>query len=198
MAIDPQHTAVIALHWQVNVIKPDGFFGNMLAKPVSDSGAIDTSLKFHHAAKDLGVPLYFTRFTIPEDQGQLVRNTPFMRMVGQAQEAFRPEATGSQLIPEMRTLAAQSGVVDNQKLSGLAGNELPQLLHARGINTLLLTGVATNLTVEQTARHATDLGFTVHVISDAVAAASEEIHAASLANLEFTTAGNVTADQALA
>jgi nicotinamidase-related amidase len=67
----------------------------------------------------------------------------------------------------------------------------------RSISTVLITGVATNLTVEQTARHGTDLGLTVYVVGDCVTAADEAIHAASLANLELTTAGCVTADQAL-
>jgi nicotinamidase-related amidase len=95
----------------------------------------------------------------------------------------------------MRASAESAEVVDKQKLSGLAGND-PQRLAARGIDTVFLTGVATNLTVEQTARHGTDLGLTVHPVSDYVTAATEEIHAASLANLELTTAG-LTADQAL-
>ena len=48
---------------------------------------------------------------------------------------------------------------------------------------MYITGVATNLTVEQTARHGTDLGFTVYVVSDCVTAADERTHEASLANL---------------
>jgi nicotinamidase-related amidase len=63
---------------------------------------------------------------------------------------------------------------------------------------LLITGVATNLTVEQTARHGTDLGFTVHVVNDCVAAADGTTHQASLANLELATAGSMTAEEALA
>ena len=39
---------------------------------------------------------------------------------------------------------------------------------------MFITGVATNLTVEQTARHGTDLGFTVYVVSGCVAAADDE------------------------
>jgi nicotinamidase-related amidase len=88
--------------------------------------------------------------------------------------------------------------VDNQKLSGLAGNDLGARLVAQGIDTLFVTGVATNLTVEQTARHGTDLGFTVHVVSDCVAAADEGVHAASLANLELATAGCLSAREAVA
>ncbi|NKQ54622.1 cysteine hydrolase [Amycolatopsis sp. K13G38] len=190
-----ERRAVLALHWQVNVIKPEGFFGGMLAEPVARSGVLPRAVAFHEAAARAGLPLIFTRFTIPEGEGALVRNTGFMRAVGEAQQSFRPDAGGSQLIPEM---AGQPDlVVDNQKLSGLAGNGLADELAARGIGTLYVTGVATNLTVEQTARHATDLGFTVHVISDCAAAADEATHAASLANLELTTAGCVPAADAL-
>jgi nicotinamidase-related amidase len=197
MGIDPRRTAVLGLHWQVNVIKPEGFFGGMLAEPVARSGVIDRAVELHEAAHAAGVALFFTRFTIPEGEGALVRNTPFMQMVGDAQESFRPEAPGAQLIPEMEHLGELGTLVDNQKLSGLAGNDLLDHLGAVGIDTVLVTGVATNLTVEQTARHATDLGLTVHVVSDCVAAADEEVHQASLANLELVTAGSLTAAQVL-
>ena len=188
MTIDARRTAVLALHWQVNVIKPEGFFGGMLAEPVARSGVIERAAAFHDAARDAGVLVAFTRFTVPEGEGRLVRNTAFMQAVGDAQEAFRPTAPGAQLIPEMPP-APSDLVVENQRLSGLAASALPDLLAERGVDTLLVTGVATNLTVEQTARHGTDLGFTVHVVRDCVAAADEHAHAASLANLELVTAG---------
>jgi len=189
---------VLALHWQVNVIKPEGFFGGMLAEPVARSGVIDRAAEFHAAARDAGAQLVFTRFTVPEKDSSLVRNTAFMRSVGDAQESFRPDAPGAQLIPEMAGQAQDGHVSDNQKLSGLAGNDVVRWLLDRSLSTVFITGVATNLTVEQTARHGTDLGLTVYVVSDCVTAADETVHAASLANLELTTAGCVTADQALA
>jgi nicotinamidase-related amidase len=77
------------------------------------------------------------------------------------------------------------------------GNELPGWLAQRGIDTVFITGVATNLVVEQTARHGTDIGLTVHPVSDCVAAASDAVHEASLANLDVTTAGCLTAAQVL-
>jgi nicotinamidase-related amidase len=191
MNIHPRRAAVLALHWQVNVIKPEGFFGAMLAEPVARSGVVGRAARFH---EEVGLPVYFTRFTVPEGEGGLVRNTGFMQAVGDAQEAFRPDAPGAQLIPEM---AEGAETVDNQKLSGLAGNDLAARLLEQGIDILFLTGVATNLTVEQTARHGTDVGFTVHVVSDCVTAADDAVHAASLANLELTTAGCLTAQEAV-
>lgn len=197
MPIDPRRTAVLALHWQVNVIAPVGFFGPMLAEPVAASGVVPRAAAFHDAARAAGVPVVFTRFTVPEGEGGLVRNTGFMQAVGEAQEAFRPDSPGAALIPEM-TVGDGDLVVDNQRLSGLAGNGLVEWLGEHGIDTLLVTGVATNLTVEQTARHGTDLGFVVHVVSDCVTAADEGVHRASLANLDLATAGCLTAAQALA
>jgi nicotinamidase-related amidase len=188
--------AVLALHWQVNVIAPEGFFGAMLAEPVASSGVVGRAAAFHAAAREAGATIVWTRFTVPEGEGQLVRNTPFMNAVADHQEAFRPDAPGAALVAEM---AVHPGdvVSDNQRLSGLAGNDLATSLIDAGITTLLVTGVATNLTVEQTARHGTDLGFTVHVVSDCVTAATSAVHEASLANLELATAGTLSADEAL-
>lgn len=195
MGIDAARCAVLALHWQVNVIDPEGFFGPMLSGPAARSGVVPRAVRFHQSARLAGMPVVFTRFTVPAGEGGLVRNTAFMRAVGDAQEAFRPDAAGTQLIREMSTLTEHDRVVDNQKLSGLAGNDLPDWLSQRGIDTVFVTGVATNLVVEQTARHGTDLGLTVHPVSDCAAAASEAVHSASLANLNLTTAGCLTAAQ---
>jgi nicotinamidase-related amidase len=191
--IPAARAAVLALHWQVNVIRAEGFFGGMLAAPVAASGVVDRAARFHAGARNAGLPVVFTRFTVPEGEGGLVRNTTFMSAVGEAQAAFRPDAPGAALIDEMLPLAETDRVVDNQKLSGLAGNDLPEWFSAQGIDTLFVTGVSTNLTVEQTARHGTDLGLTVYVVSDCVMAATDEVHAASLGNLELATAGCRTA-----
>jgi nicotinamidase-related amidase len=197
VTIGPRRSAVLALHWQVNVIKPEGFFGPMLSAPVARSGVVQRAVRFHGSVRAAGIAVVFARFIVPAGEGGLVRNTELMRAVGDAQEAFRPDAAGAQLIEEMSTLAERDRVVDNQKLSGLAGNNLPGWLAERGIDTVFVTGVATNLVVEQTARHGTDLGLTVHTVSDCVAAANDAVHSASLANLDLTTAGCLTAEQVL-
>lgn len=195
MRLEPAHTAVLALHWQVNIIRPEGFFGPMLAEPIATSGVVGRAVALHEAVVDAGIALIFARFTIPVGEGGLVRNTGFMRSVAAAQTEFRPNSPGTQIIPEMSEQAAAGVIFDNQKLSGLAGSALPDWLAARDIDTLLLTGVATNLAVEQTARHGTDFGFFVHPVADCVAAATAEAHATSLANLELTTAGCLSSGQ---
>jgi biuret amidohydrolase len=87
----------------------------MLGEPVARSGVVERAVRFHQSMRAAGVPVVFTRFAVPVGGGGLVRNTGFMNAVGDAQEAFRPDAPGAQLIPEMRTLAEVDQVVDNQK-----------------------------------------------------------------------------------
>ena len=196
MTLDPSRTAVLALHWQVNVIEPEGFFGGLLAAPVARSGVVARAAAFHDAVRRAGLRVCFTRFTVPDDEGELVRNTGFMTAVAGAADSFRPDGPGAALIRAM-TVGEHDWVVDNQRLSGLAASPLPERLREQGVDTLLVTGVATNLTVEQTARHGTDLGFTVHVITDCVTAADDATHQASLANLELVTAGGLAAEDSL-
>jgi nicotinamidase-related amidase len=56
------------------------------------------------------------------------------------------------------------------------GTELDLQLRRRGFDTIVLTGVATNFGVEQTAREAWQLGYSVIVAGDAASAVSEAAH----------------------
>ena len=124
-------------------------------------------------------------------------NTDFMRMVEAQADRFRPDSWGAALAEDIG-VQDDDLVSDNQRLSGLAASDLPAHRLDHDIDTLLVTGVATNLTVEQTARHGTDLGFNVHVVGDCVAAAHPTIHEASLANLALACEGVLTSDEAIA
>lgn len=193
MDVDLRKTAVLGVHWQVNVIKPEGFFGSWFAEPVARSGVIERTARVFEAARVAGVPVVYTRYVVRPEAGLVLRNTPVNEQVADS-ELFRPEAPTVAIIPE---LAPKEGdiVADNQRLSGLEGSNLPQLLSDRGVDTLVLTGVATNLSVESTARQGIDLGFRAFVLRDCVTSLAAEVHEASLANLEILTTGVVESEE---
>ena len=56
------------------------------------------------------------------------------------------------------------------------GTELDLQMRRRGLDTIVLTGVATNFGVEQTAREAWQFGYSVIVAEDAVSSISEAAH----------------------
>ena len=64
-------------------------------------------------------------------------------------------------------------------------SELPALLKARGIDTLLISGTVTNTCCESTARDASMLGYKVVMLSDANAARERALHEATYNNFQL-------------
>ncbi|MCA6093730.1 cysteine hydrolase [Streptomyces sp. SCA3-4] len=77
-------------------------------------------------------------------------------------------------------------VVAKHRLSPFHGTELDRVLRARNVNTLLLTGVTTDLVVLSTAREGHDRDYCVEVLEDATATADDALHAAALTVLART------------
>ena len=71
-------------------------------------------------------------------------------------------------------------MVTKRGVSAFYGSDLATILAAGGIDTLLLSGVATNFVVEGTAREATDRGYNVVIVGDCCASGSQEAHDSAL------------------
>lgn len=65
---------------------------------------------------------------------------------------------------------------------GFAGTPLDSLLRERGVETVVATGVVTNLCVQTTVQHAFALGYYVVVAEDGTAATDPTVQAVTLAN----------------
>lgn len=79
-------------------------------------------------------------------------------------------------------IRAGDGKIEKKRFSAFIQGSSPILdyLHARNIDTVLIAGTATNVCCESTARDAMMLNFKTIMVSDALAARSDELHAASL------------------
>jgi ureidoacrylate peracid hydrolase len=75
-------------------------------------------------------------------------------------------------------------VVPKHRYNAFVGTDLDMILGARGLTTLIFTGVATNVCVETTARDAFVRDYKVVLIRDCLAGSSVEEHEASLRTLE--------------
>jgi nicotinamidase-related amidase len=74
-------------------------------------------------------------------------------------------------------------VIDKNASSPFNGTGIDQLVRNMGLETLVLTGMATDMCVETTARDAADRGYNVIVVEDAVATFFAEHHRAALSAL---------------
>lgn len=97
-------------------------------------------------------------------------------------------------------------VIDKHVTDAFANSGLERYLHLRSIRQLVFVGVATNYSVEATVRTAGCLGFEAVVVSDACFTfaradlsgqlrTADEIHLASLSNLDDEYAAIRTTDQ---
>ncbi|WP_327673456.1 isochorismatase family protein [Kitasatospora sp. NBC_00458] len=101
---------------------------------------------------------------------------------------------GSELVPAVAEAADE--VVVKRTVGGFHGTGLHELLRARGVETLVFGGIATNLGVESTARAASDHGYELVFVEEALAALTEEEHRAAV-GLNLPRFGEVVARAAV-
>ena len=81
----------------------------------------------------------------------------------------------------------------HQRPGPFTGSDLDKVLSEKGIQNVVVCGVATNASVESVVRQASDLGYNTSVLTDASSAADEAAHQASLGSLSLF-ARHVTVD----
>ncbi|MFG6653617.1 hydrolase [Scandinavium sp. M-37] len=73
--------------------------------------------------------------------------------------------------------------VTKRQWGAFYGTELELQLRRRGIDTIILCGISTNIGVESTARNAWELGFNLVIAEDACSAANAEQHQGSMTHI---------------
>jgi nicotinamidase-related amidase len=86
-----------------------------------------------------------------------------------------PPAIASELVPELDRQPADL-VITKRQWGAFYGTELDQQLRRRGIQTILIGGIATNFGVESTAREAFDRGYELVFVEDTMSTLSAEAH----------------------
>ena len=86
---------------------------------------------------------------------------------------------GHDFIDELQPVAGEI-VIDKPGYSAFAHTDLDHRLRVRGIDTLLLSGITTEVCVSSTLRDAVDRGYQCITIGDACASGSRDLHDAAL------------------
>jgi ureidoacrylate peracid hydrolase len=114
-------------------------------------------------------------------------------------EAFTPGGFGHSLWPELEVLPGDLKVQKNRFGAFVPGSSnLHSELQARNVDTVIITGTATNVCCESTARDAMMLDFKVVMVEDCCAALSDDEHRSALENIIQQFGDVMTASEALA
>jgi biuret amidohydrolase len=149
------------------------------------------------AARAAGVRTYFTRHvTLPVElmgvaQLRMWRAWQQVDHLEDVASPFPPGAPQTRIVPEL-TPTAREAVFDKLTMSAFAGTPLELALRDAGVHAVAIVGVAVEIGIEPTARHAADLGFIPVVIADACGAGNADAGARSIQTLRFLGDAMVT------
>ena len=92
---------------------------------------------------------------------------------------FSFPADWTELVPELEQ-HSEDHIVSKQRWGAFIGTSLDDFLRERGVTQVVLTGVATSIGVESTARSAFDFGYNVVLIVDAMTDRDADNHRHSI------------------
>lgn len=193
MELDPRSTAVIAIHLQHDISGQDGAFASFFAEQITARDVLANCRRLTEAARDAGALVVFTQISFAPDYSNLNANSPLLQLVPQL-GSLQDGSVGASLLEEAG-VQEQDLVHNNQRIGGFDA-ELEQTFRDRGITSVLVCGVATNASVETTARQLSEAGFAVRVVDEACSASTEEVRRASMDSLGLV-AGACSLEEAL-
>ncbi len=164
------------------------------------SAIIDKVRQLIDAARHGGYRVFFTRhMSLPNEVAgvaQLRTAMAWQRLsrVGDVKPAFPRDSPQFQIPPAIAPLPTE-GIIDKITMSAFVGTPLDIALRDCGINSFVIAGIALEVGIEPTVRHATDLGYIPIVATDACGHGNAAAAQRSLDSLVFA-GGSLLADTA--
>jgi nicotinamidase-related amidase len=173
--IDPDKTALLLLHWQNELVKPEGRLSYPISGILATSGTVENMRAVLEASRNKGVFVVYVNVGHRPGYPEMPRNPAPLAAGLINAKAFIAGTWGIEVIEELRPLEDEIVIV-NFSTSGFTYTELDLLLRNRGITTVVLTGLATNWVIESTARDAFNRGYSVCTLNDCCNSSNEEAH----------------------
>ncbi|MGE0733721.1 MAG: cysteine hydrolase [Alphaproteobacteria bacterium] len=179
--MDIDRTAVLAIHWQVDVVAPDGAMG-IFGETVKKLGVIDNTAKVIAAGRTANMPIIYINVSYKPGYPDIIRNNGLFNTVPKMNCLIRG-TRGAEIIPELAP-QTQDYVLDHTRISSFWGTDLDNILRSHDIRTVIATGVATNVAVDHTIRDAVQLGYDAILLSDCCCSSTAEYHQAGLLTMQ--------------
>lgn len=177
LTLDPRTTAIVVIDLQKGIAQMPG--GN----PHSAQSVVANAVRILDAARAAGAQPVLVRVGFSHDFRDALQppvDEP-MRM------SAPPAPDWTELIPELKQQPSDI-IIQKRQWGAFYGTELDMQLRRRGLRTIVLCGIATEIGVESTARDAWERGYKIVFAEDAMTGRNG--HANSVANI-FPRLGRV-------
>jgi len=188
--LDPKRTALIIQDMQNDVIIEGGAFAESGSpEHAKEQNVVANSQRLADACRAKGVPVIHVHYIVEEGAPELKQNAPLFQGVKDANALVR----GTWGAAPAEGLEPQAGdfVVEKMRMSGWEGTKLEQLLVGLGVDTVIVTGAWTNMSIEHTARTGADKGYTMIVPEDCCSTMNADWHNAAI-NFALQNVSTVT------
>jgi len=184
LSIDPRTCALLAMDFQTLIV--EGF--------VTDKEQLlQVTAKLLEAARKARITVIYVvvgfRAGYPEVSA-LNMSFSAVKEMGR----FAPGDTSAEIHPAVAPKPGEP-VVTKHRVGAFAGTDLDMILRANGIETLLLTGIATSGVVLSTVRHAADADYRLLVVKDCCSDRDAEVHRVLMEKVFSRQAVVVSADE---
>jgi nicotinamidase-related amidase len=184
--LDPSSTALLVIDMQRDFVEPGGF-GEMLGNDVSPlRRAVAPTRRVLDAARRMGLMVIHTReghrpdlTDCPPTKKARGRLSCGIGDPGPMGRVLVRGEVGHDIVPELAPAPGEP-VVDKPGKGSFYATDLELILRERGIRSLIVCGVTTEVCVHTTVREANDRGFECLVLEDCVASYFPEFQEAAI------------------
>ncbi len=193
--LDPKRTAHIIVDLQNGFMEPGATVElpvardivpnvNEICKAVRAAGGVNVFIRYLiDEPTQVNWSSWFTDFASPQRRKAMI-------------ETFGKDCHGFALWPGL-DVKPEDLIVDKTRFGAFVpgSSQLHEILQARGIDTLIITGTATNVCCESTARDAMQMNYKVIFVADGNAALTDAEHNATLNNMVTLFADVMTTEE---
>lgn len=176
--VAPQHTALVI--WDVQ---------NALVNSTLGKEKFLQNLKLLiKAARSNNIPIIYTKITpLPRPYESPWRIYMQMRRAGvddpeKVPSFMQPGSTASEIYHEVSPMD-NDVILDKHTASIFIGTHFENMMRNRGIDTVLFTGLSTEMGIASSARDSANRGFYTVVVEDCVSSSDKEMHESALRTL---------------
>ncbi len=179
--VDPAHTALLVMDVQNDFCAEGGAFDKDGRDVNLLQAMVPNLINFIKRARQAGLPIIFSRSIHSSESSHYLSDSYVEQGTRRSKQRYieypvcKKDSWGAEFFKGIDSLPGDV-VITKHRFSAFMDTDLELVLRSKGIRTVIVTGMATNVCVETTAREGFCRDYYMVVLRDCTSTYSEELH----------------------